>query len=286
MENITTTDHIILMGWHEGGERILRDLLYRIGRRLPVVLINDLTPEQFEAIKDKFSGYELYYVRGDFCRAEILHKANLRQARKVVILADRLQDLPREQRDQRTLLAALAVKSLNPKIKVCAELLNPDNRPHLERARVEDIIVRGEYDSALIASATISAGLFKVLQTLLGTDGPNFWVVKVPPRFQGTALKEFDAYLRNRYQALIIALFTEGQALRLEDLLADEPSAIDDFIRRKFIEADLTHLFGRHRTDYLINPPADHIIGPNEVAVVIATEEPSALRKAGLFEQL
>jgi voltage-gated potassium channel len=277
LENITERDHIIILGWHRGAEQILQNLLFRLDRRVPVVLVNDLPPEQFEPLKDKFQGRNLQYLRGDIAREEVLHKTNLAQARRVVILADRINDPPREQVDQRTLLAALAVKSLNSKVKICAELLNRDNRPHLERAHVEDIIIRGEYDSALIASATDSAGLFKILQTLLASEGPNFWAVEIPHRFHGGALKEFAAFLKTRHQALLIGLFSEGQKIRLEQLLSTEPDAIDNFIFRKFTESGLTHLFGRRKIEFSINPPEDHILSPHEVAVVIATEFPTAV---------
>ena len=272
LESISAHDHIIILGWHHRGTQILKNLFYRIDRRTAVILINNLPPEQFESLKSEFEGYPLHYIRGDFTHEEVLLKADLGQARRAVILADRVDNPPREQVDQRTLLAALAIKSLNPKVEICAEILYQENRMHLERAHVEDIILRGEYDSALIASATESAGLFKVLQTLLSPEGPNFYALEIPARFKGAVLKVFAAHLKERNQALLIGLFTEGQRLKLEDLLSGEHSAIDDFIYRKFNEAGKAHLFGLHKVDFLINPPDDHILSPQEVAVVIAEQ--------------
>ena len=274
LESISANDHIIILGWHNRGPQILKNLFYRIDRRTVVILINNLPPEQFEALKNEFEGCSLHYIRGDFTHEEVLLKADLQQARRAVILADRVDNPPREQVDQRTLLAALAIKSLNPKIEVCAEILYQENRMHLERAHVEDIILRGEYDSALIASATESAGLFRVLQALLSPEGPNFYALEVPSRFHGSALKGFAGFLKERHQALLIGLFTEGQRLRLEDLLSGEHSAIDEFIYRKFNEAGKAHLFGLHKVEFQINPPDDHIISPREIAVVIAAGPP------------
>lgn len=282
LESVSAHDHIIILGWHNRGTQILKNLFFRIDRRTTVILINNLPPEQFEALKIEFDGHPLQYVRGDFTREEVLLKANLGQARRAVILADRVDNLPREQVDQRTLLAALALKSLNPKIEVCAEILYQENRLHLERAHVEDIILRGEYDSALIASATESAGLFKVLQTLLSPEGPNFYALEIPGRFKGSELKVFAAHLKVRNQALLIGLFTEGQRLKLEDLLSGEHSAIDEFIYRKFNEAGKAHLFGIHKVNFLINPADDHILSPEEVAVVIA-EQPQIHPAARAF---
>ena len=276
LATITEHDHIIILGWNRGGEQVLRNLLYRLDRRTPVVLVNSLPPEDFEQLLLAFPDGQLHFVRGDFSREEILAKTNLSKARRVIILADRTDDqLPREQVDQKTLLAALAVKSLAPKIPITAELIFAENRAHLERAHVEDIVIRGEYDSSLIACSTESEGLFKTMRALLAPEGPNFWVVKIPSRFFGKTVQEFAAYLRADYQALLVGLYTEGYKIRLEELLSPEPTAIDDFIFRKFTEAGKTHLFGRQKVEFQINPPANRLINPQEMAVVIAVQPPS-----------
>jgi voltage-gated potassium channel len=278
LEAVTDHDHVIVLGWNRGGEQILRNLFFRLDRRTPVVLVNNLPPEDFDPLLAAFHDYNLRFVRGDYSREEILAKTNLSKARRVVILADRTdENLPRDQVDQKTLLAALAVKSLQPKLRITAELIFAENRTHLERAHVDDIIIRGEYDSSLIACTTESEGLFKIVQSLLSPEGANFWVVKIPARFQGAKIKHFAAFLREDCQALLIGLYTEGYKIRLEELLSPEPSAIDEFIYRKFTEAGKTYLFGRQKIEFQINPPDDHLIALNEVAVVIAVKPPSLL---------
>ncbi len=276
LATITEHDHIIILGWNRGGEQVLRNLFYRLEPQTPVVLVNILPPEHFEQLLLTFAERDLRFVRGDFSREEILAKTNLDKARRVIILTDRTDDqVPREQVDQKTLLAALAVKSLAPKIPITAELIFSENRTHLERAHVEDIIIRGEYDSSLIASSIESEGLFKIMQTLLSPEGANFWTVKVPARFYGRTVQEFEAVLRTDYQALLVGLYTEGYKIRLEELLSPEPTAIDEFIFRKFTEAGKTHLFGRRKVEFQINPPADRLLAPQEIAVVIAAQPPS-----------
>ncbi|MGQ9920621.1 MAG: potassium channel family protein [Desulfobacca sp.] len=275
LATITEHDHLIILGWNRGGEQVLRNLYYRLAPQTPVVLVNTLTQDHFEQLLQTFADRPLRFVRGDFSREEILAKTNLKKARRVIILADRTDDqLPREQVDQKTLLAALAVKSLAPKVPITAELIFAENRAHLERAHVDNIIIRGEYDSSLIASSVEAEGLFKIMQTLLSPEGANFWTVKVPPRFYGKTVQEFAAVLRADYQALLVGLYTEGQKIRLEELLSPEPTAIDEFIFRKFTEAGKTHLFGRRKIEFQINPPADRLLNPPDIAVIIAASPP------------
>lgn len=274
LEAIKTVNHILILGWHYDGEVLLEQLLRRLPSPRPVVLVNQLPPEQLERLKERFPTFEVHYLWGDPSREDILEKVNVRMAYKAVILADRQEGETAAQVDQRTLLTALTLKSLNGKIRVLAELLQPENRPHLERAGVDEVLVRGQYDSLLLAGALASPGLYHILATLLTVEGQNLWPVAVPPRYHGRTLGELAAYLKEKHQALPVAVYTEGQALALDDLLSGEPSGIDEFIRRKFTETGMTHLFGRTKVDCQINPPDTLILGPHQYLVVIALRRP------------
>lgn len=274
LEAIKTANHILILGWHYDGEVLLDQLLRRLTSPIPVVLVNKLPPEQLEGMKERFSTFEVQYLWGDPSREEILEKANVRLALKALILADRQEGETAEQVDQRTLLTALTLKSMNSKIRVLAELLRPENRAHLERAGVDEVLIRGQYDSSLLAGALSSPGLFHVLATLLIGGGQDLWAVEVPPRFHGRPLGELAQVLRERHQALPVAVYTEGQALALEDLLSGEPSGIDEFIRRKFTESGMTHLFGRTKVDCQVNPADSQILGPHQYVVIIAPRRP------------
>lgn len=274
LEAIKTANHILILGWHYDGEILLDQLVRRLPSPLPVVLVNKLPPEQLEGLKERFPTFDVQYLWGDPSREDILEKANVRLALKALILADRQEGETAEQVDQRTLLTVLTLKSMNAKIRILAELLRPENRPHLERAGVDEVLVRGQYDSLLLAGALASPGLYHILATLLTVEGQNLWPVAVPPRFHGRPLGELAAYLKESHRALPLAIYTEGQALALDDLLSGEPSGIDEFIRRKFTESGMTHLFGRTKVDCQINPSDSQILGPHQYVVVIASRRP------------
>lgn len=274
LEPVKATQHILLLGWTEEGESLLDQLIKRLPQGIPVVLVNKEPPEQMEALKDLYPAKKLFYLRGDYSREEVLNKANVRQALKAIIMAERLPEETAAQVDQRTLLTALTLKSLNPKIRILAELLRSENRPYLERAGADEVMVRGQYDSSLLAGAIASPGIYRVLVTLLSAEGQNLWDVQIPASFHGRPLSDLAAYLRDQHQALVVAIYTEARSLGLEDLLVEEPSAIDDFIRRKFAETKMSYLLGRTKVDYQVNPSSNTVLGPRQFAVVIAPQKP------------
>ena len=274
LEPVKASQHILVLGWSEEADTLLDQLIKRLPPDIPVVLVNKQPPEQMEALLDRYPTRPPIFLRGDYSREEVLFKANVRQAIKAIILAERQLEETATQVDQRTLFTALTLKALHPKIRILAELLRSENRTHLERAGAEEVMVRGQYDSSLLAGAIASPGIYRILVTLLVAEGQNLWSVEIPSSFHGRPLADLAAYLRDQHQSLLIAIYTEARALSLEDLLGEEPSAINDFIRRKFAETKMTHLLGRTKVDYQINPPGNTILGPRQFAVVIAPQRP------------
>ena len=89
LEPVKTTQHILLLGWNEEGEALLDQLLKRLPPDIPLVLVNKQPPEQMEALQDLYPTKTPVFLRGDYSREEILLKANVLQAFKAIILAER-----------------------------------------------------------------------------------------------------------------------------------------------------------------------------------------------------
>jgi voltage-gated potassium channel len=275
LEPIKATQQVLILGWHEEGEVLLGRLFKRLPEAIPVVLVNKAPPEQMEAMKEKYPNQDIQYLWGDYSGEEVLQKANVQRALKAIILAERQAEETAAQVDQRTLLTALTLKALHPKIRILAELLRQENRAYLERAGAEETLIRGQYDGSLMAEAVASPGLFRIFINLLSGDLQSLWAVEVPSGYHGQPLEKLAAYLKETQQALVVGLYTEARVLSLEDLLSEERSPIDDFIRRKFAETRMTHLFGRTKVECQINPPGNQLLGPSQYVVVIAPQRPS-----------
>jgi voltage-gated potassium channel len=276
LENIKIKDHILLCGWNSNAEEVIETLLRsNPARKLSLVLLNELSEEEVESLKYKYRDQDFRFLRGDFTREDVLARANIFQARSAILLADTSGQRSLEKADERTILATLAMKSMVREVKTCAELLNPENRQHLMRANVDEIVLRGEHLGSLLAGASASPGLPRVISSLLSPEEENkLWKMEIPVRFVGKPVSELAAYLREKSQALLIALLTERKGLGLDDLLTDDYSAVDQFIKRKFEEAE-KNLFGdRERISVTLNPPQGLLLTEDHSAVVIARERP------------
>lgn len=276
LEPVKFEDHIVLCGWNSNAEEVIAGLLRSLPeKKIRLVLVNELPEEKMETLKYKYRDHGFKFLRGDFAQEETLERANITKARSAIILADTSGQHSLEKADEHTILGTLAVKSLAPEVKTCAELLNPENRQHLKRANVDEIVVRGEHLGNLLASATVSPGLPRVFSLLLSPEEENkMWKVEIPSSFVGRTAGDLAAHFRDNQQALLLALLSERKGLALEKILTDDYSAIDQFIKRKFEEADRDFFGKRDRVQVVLNPGNDVVIREEDSAVVLARKRP------------
>jgi voltage-gated potassium channel len=191
-------------------------------------------------------------VEGDYTSAELLNRARITKASRAILLADK-SNLQRndQDRDARTILAALIIEKLAPKVFTCAELLSRENEPHLLMAGVEEIVVADEYSATILAASTRVQGVTEIVDEILSAQyGNQFYKVSVPARWEQRTFVEIQQEMKQRYDALAIAV--------------EKPP------REK--NAHVTDKALRERTT--TNPPSDYVFQPGDKLIVIAMKEP------------
>ncbi|MSQ28010.1 MAG: potassium channel protein [Dehalococcoidia bacterium] len=269
LEAIKESGHIIVAGWNWGGERVMDGLLDpEAANPTRIVLVNQLAEEAVAEVLFKYRDWEMKFVRGDFTHEAVLQRANIAGARAAVILAD--SSSPTTARaDDRTILACLAMKHLSPDLKVTGELLESTNVAHLHRAGADDVVLSGEFNSFLLASAAHSPGVPDAVRAMLSLGGPaQLRKLAVPERFRQWTFGEFAAYLREHYRVLTVGVVTESQGLTLASILSANQTSVDEFIQRKFEEAGIS-FDSVALSGVQVNPDDSYVLGPNDSVVII-----------------
>jgi voltage-gated potassium channel len=271
LEAVKLKGHVVVCGWNPWADETIDALLAQIGTgRVKLVLVNELLPDEVEGIRQKHDGQEIDFVRGNYVHENVLRRANVGSALVVIVLPDSSGGRSMERADERTILATLAVKSVAPGTRTCAEVLDGANRAHLERANVDEVIVRGERTGLVLAGAAIFPGLSEVLDGILSLESEHCLArVDIPERFVGRPVGELRRFLAQEQGALLVALVREPPAFRLTDLLSHDMSAIDQFIKRKFEEAEVPLVVKGKRHQTRVNPGEDELIERGEAAFVI-----------------
>ncbi|MDO8672072.1 MAG: ion channel [Dehalococcoidia bacterium] len=260
-------NHVLLCGWNPQAERVLEGLLADPGEQ--VVLVNELPEDMMKEVLLHHHGRDVTHVCGDPAVESVLYRANVGSARAAIVLADTSRGAGSES-DERTTLVTLALKSLKGNIKVTAEAHDMKSEIHLRRAGADDIVVDGEFNSFLLSSTATTPGVSLVARRVLSHSGSGLQSETVPADMVGHSFGELFDFLRSGKGFLTVAIVTEDKSLTLDDLLSDDYSLVDQFIKNQFTKAGVDFLrFEKANNRVLVNPSDDYVIANGDTAVGI-----------------
>ena len=114
LEKVTLREHIVICGWNEHSQNLLDSLNSLNGDReeMPIALVNTISEDDMDNVISKYPQLLIKFVKGDHTKQPILEKANISQARAVILLPNESPDS--KDPDEKTVLATLSIKSMNP----------------------------------------------------------------------------------------------------------------------------------------------------------------------------
>jgi len=240
--NVSARGHALLLGWNRNAETVLGSFKASGGKgaKSVIVLVNGSEGDWFDGLKSRFPSLELRFVRGDFANEAVLRRADASRAKAAIIIPDESGGASQANADDRTVLAALALRSMNPGAAISAEVMKPESEGHLRRAGVDGIVLSGEFSGYLLSSSGSSRGVPEAARRLLtpAATGP-LRNEAMPRELVGrTFLEASDWFIRNG-RGVLLGVLSGERGVSLQDLVSDDSSAIDDFIKRKFREASI-----------------------------------------------
>ncbi|MCB0359388.1 MAG: ion transporter, partial [Bdellovibrionales bacterium] len=198
-------NHVIICGWERMGAILLAELeaIPEVWARGVVVVAETESDIAKEAgVKNPT---RLFHIRDDYTKIGVLESVGARRAKTAIVLADKgvnnnLQD---QDRDARTVLAALTLEKLNPNIFTCAELLNQANATHLKIAGVEEVINRSVLTAGLLAASAVNEGLTPIITDLMThREGNCLRKLSLPKELVGKPFSVAFKFYKLEYDAM------------------------------------------------------------------------------------
>ena len=269
------TGHFVICGWKTGVGTLIQDVLavdpsFTAGN---IVLVTNAEPEEVEALRSQPSLEELAYVKGDHLEEAALERANISRARRILILADDTGRYSPAEVDARTVMTVVTVNSLAPEAYVCAELLDPKFRDHLETTGADEIILTQHSSRALLANASVGTGISGIFYSLMtGKSGTGLVTQSFSGEFVGKTFDELRAHYSERDGSLLVGLVENAgnvtarkrQALREAQKTDDISKLVENLQRVKEVES--------HQP--VLNPPGEYIVPSHSLAVLIQRGAP------------
>jgi voltage-gated potassium channel len=202
MGKTKASGHILICGWSSKGSEIVRELRAKEvqdPRPIVVLSLHADDPTNDDAIE---------FLRGDPADTEDLHRAGFTRCSTAIVLAD--DSNPSQtaaDQDARTLLACLAIESIDPHVYTCAEVIRSENRQHFERTNVNEMVVSAELTGALLAGSARVHGLSRLVGDLVThPEGQEFYQLHVPPDLVGLSVRDAVGRIKADYDALLVGM--------------------------------------------------------------------------------
>ncbi|MBO8131692.1 MAG: ion transporter [Candidatus Marinimicrobia bacterium] len=266
---IKLENHIVICGWYDKADEVL-DMIFKLKteEKTPVVILNQLQPHEISGIISRFPGREIKFVHGDITKIPSLEMTNIKRAKLVIILPNLISSDPQDA-DEKTILTTLNIKSTWPRVRVFACILDAENAPHVRRAKADQVFVKDQFSSFIIASQVYNPSMLEVLNNLLTFDSKNrIEIISIPSRFVGKPYKELFSYLVDKEAILPLGLITQKESISISEFLSADTSFLDAFIEKKLKQAG-KKLEEEKREAVHLNPNGDYIVKKNEQVIIL-----------------
>jgi voltage-gated potassium channel len=210
VKRVKGQNHVLICGWNPRVNQVIQVLQREaFGAGVPIVLLAPLpeNPLPDESIK---------FVNGNPMHAEDLERAGVTQARAAIVLTDESDHDPHTDStyDARAVFTVLAVKAANPNLHVVAQMRDPENRMHFERARTDEVVASAEMSEGLLARSALNVGIANAFATLLRLDTTQeMYIVDTPPSLQGKTFQAALVHQQIRDNTILIGVIESDKPL-------------------------------------------------------------------------
>ena len=206
VKKLKTTNHILITGWNETGEDMVRDILADQEEQAIVILA--------ELPKNPLQQKNVSFVHGEVTE-QTLELANAAEADTALVLGDQgIADL--HGRDAKTVINSLTIKNYNSKIYTCIQLFDPRSRTHAGVSRADEVVVIGSLVSGLLSRSALDHGSSKAILSLLRADeGEEIYRIPVPSHWLGKSFADALSEAKLKENMLLIGVESVDKELEL-----------------------------------------------------------------------
>ncbi|HEY9410593.1 MAG TPA: potassium channel family protein [Jiangellaceae bacterium] len=175
----TLRDHTVVIGYGVKGRSAVATLLSN-GIAAEEIVVVDPSPSSIAEANEA----GIVSVLGDATRSDVLRRAGVPDARRVIITTGR---------DDASVLATLTARQLNPDAEIVVAVREADNVALVRQGGANEVVTSSDAVGRILGLATVSPALGRVLEDLISTgEGLEVAERSVTPREEGKTPKQLD----------------------------------------------------------------------------------------------
>jgi voltage-gated potassium channel len=264
-------NHIVICGWKDHMMQILIDML-RLNTELDsddIVVVSNIDSERVSELKEQRELKGLKFVKGDYFSEPSLIRANVKDAAKVLVMADTLESSAPSEVDSKTVITVLTIRGMAKDVYICVELLDQKYEHYLKQAMCDEIILIRDYGRLLLANSSTKNGISHIFHSLLHSDagGARINTCIIPGEYVGRPYSDFKAYIDStRSQITLGILENTGSPNRMKMEALREAQKTSDVSR---LVTNLTEVKNLEVNRPVLQPKDDYIVPRNAMGIVL-----------------
>ncbi len=263
--------HFIICGYKWELPSIIMDIL-KVNPELrmdKIVLISTVEPQKILDLKADRKFAKIKFLYGDYTDAAVLMRANIKNARTILLLADQTNpSASTHEIDSGTVMAIMTIDTLTKQIYTCAELLDAKFEQYLELGHCDEIILSRDYGRIMLANASAATGVSHVVNEIIDVNSPTpVTIIDFPNTFIGKTYNDLSNYLSEKEENILIGILENtGNIFQRKQEVLKEAQKTPDI--SKLVD-NLQKIKKIKPNDPIINPGNEYVIKKNSKAIVI-----------------
>lgn len=262
-------DHLIICGWSDEIKEILLDIVgfssdYTSDN---IIIVSNIPSETIETLKENKDLAELKFVRGDYFSDTALRRANVAQARKVLVLSDTFESHADAEADSKTIMTVMSIRTLSRDVYICAEMVNRKYESNLKQAMCDEILFKREVSQKILSYTSVENGMGHILYDLLSQrdKGSRLRTVEIDEKYHDKPFIEYKQGEAASPYIILGLLENTGspnrmklEALRAAQKTANISQLVDNLQSVKDLEVNKPHFAPEN--DYVIKRHTQAIV--------------------------
>lgn len=263
-------DHLVICGWSEEIKEILLDIVgfsqsFSSDR---IIIVSNIPSERIETLKESRELSDLKFVRGDYFSDSALRRANVPEARKVLILSDTFESHADAEADSKTIMTVMSIRTLSKDVYICAEMINRKYESNLKQAMCDEVLFKREVSQKILSYTSVENGMGHILYDLLSQreQGSRLRTVDIDEKYYEGPFQEYKVGEAESPFIILGLLENTGspnkmkmEALRAAQKTSNISLLVDNLQNVKDLEVNKPHFA----------PSNDYIIKKHTQAIVL-----------------
>jgi len=270
LNKITERNHVLICGWNNSAKKILDYISKLDPAEIPnLVLVNELDEGDFSSLQNHYPDLQLKFIKGDFTNQEILLKANIKDAKHIILLFDESKTNSTPS-DERTIIAVHNIIYMKLKGRISIQLQDEKYLPNIRREKISNVVIYDNLGGNLLANSTVNPSIPDFIQEVLrSTDGKGFKEITIPSAYVNKPFVELSKFLRDERDLIILGIVSVFPEVSIEEIISDDSSTIDQFIKSQFELSGKKFKTDTVKNRVTLKPENDYIIQERDRAIVL-----------------